>query len=766
MKEKEINSKKLKRARTNLYLEMLVLDFLVVLFTYFLMPVVQNFPPLGENLAFQQLVQPLTHVQQYLIVFIIGLLVHYIILRVLFRNVVKYIKKYIKGEKISHKEIYQIRKACQNIPYKTLFIQLLVFIPLGILFNLIMLVQLVAIIKFTLMVIALTAIVSVLTFIITQTYLTNVLMSTYNLVQDYKNNVGYKVNNTTSLMLQVMPFIAVILIVVSLVGYSKAIDQKSLTNASHYKAHLQNAEIEIKDVNKDSLIEKMNRIPLNDKKDFFIIMKENEVLYISTADGNISDFPLSYRDYFFPNFEEGILYENFGVDEELYMSKLTDEEGINWYIAFKYNTTDQDLLIYYSQIIVALFLLFLIILYVWARNHSIHLRRVTHNLQSILESEYIEKDSIVPILSNDEIGDLSFYYNKIQQKLIEQQDVIKQQGQLVSLGQMIGGIAHNLKTPILSIAGAAEGIKYLAEEMEESLTTPTVTIEDKKEILEEQEEWVEKIKVHLEYMNDIITAVKGQATTFTTEREERFTVKDLFKNVDMLTAHEFKNALIELEIINNVPNNKYIKGDFNSLLQIINNIVVNAIQAYDEKTKGKVQLIANIGDLSENLVISVRDQGKGMSQDVQEKVFKQMVTTKGKYGTGLGLYMSYSTIKGKFQGEIKFESEEGKGTTFHVILPSIEKREEILNGNTYRSKQSSIGGKSEIEQTASARVDVYHKEAQEAVEKFNQEHEKESSKKTTSANNNVKNPKTINKNKTNSKEKNKTKSKDQNKTKK
>ena len=155
-----------------------------------------------------------------------------------------------------------------------------------------------------------------------------------------------------------------------------------------------------------------------------------------------------------------------------------------------------------------------------------------------------------------------------------------------------------------------------------------------------------------------------------------------------------------------------------------------------------------------------------MSQEVQEKLFKQMVTTKGKYGTGLGLYMSYSTIKGKFQGEIKFESEEGKGSTFHVILPSIEKREEILNGNTYRSEQSSIGGKSEIEQTESSRVDVYHKEAQEAVEKFNQEYEKESSKKTTLANYNVKNPKTINQNKTNFKEKNKTKSKDQSKTKK
>ena len=46
-----------------------------------------------------------------------------------------------------------------------------------------------------------------------------------------------------------------------------------------------------------------------------------------------------------------------------------------------------------------------------------------------------------------------------------------------------------------------------------------------------------------------------------------------------------------------------------------------------------------------------------------------MITTKCKNGTGLGLYMSYSTIKAHFNGDIKFESENGKGTTFYIILP-------------------------------------------------------------------------------------------------
>ena len=59
-----------------------------------------------------------------------------------------------------------------------------------------------------------------------------------------------------------------------------------------------------------------------------------------------------------------------------------------------------------------------------------------------------------------------------------------------------------------------------------------------------------------------------------------------------------------------------------------------------------------------------------MKKEVQDKLFKEMVTTKGKNGTGLGLFMSYSNIKAHFNGNITFESEEGNGTAFHIIIPN------------------------------------------------------------------------------------------------
>ena len=131
--------------------------------------------------------------------------------------------------------------------------------------------------------------------------------------------------------------------------------------------------------------------------------------------------------------------------------------------------------------------------------------------------------------------------------------------------------------------------------------------------------------------------------------------------------HELKNALIYMNVEMKAPKSTKIHGDINSLVQVVNNMISNAIQAYNGKTEQNIDLI--LEKSGSNLIISVKDYGCGLPQKVQDKLFKEMITTKGKNGTGLGLYMSYSTIKAHFNGNITFESVEGKGTTFNIILP-------------------------------------------------------------------------------------------------
>lgn len=253
------------------------------------------------------------------------------------------------------------------------------------------------------------------------------------------------------------------------------------------------------------------------------------------------------------------------------------------------------------------------------------------------------------------------------QALKDNQDILIERERLASLGQLIGGIAHNLKSPIMSISGATEGLTDLIKEYEESIVDKDVTIDDHLAIANDMKDWISKIKSYLEYMSDIITAVKGQAVALSENTVDSFTVEELTKRVDILMKHELKKALITLNLDLKVPTSLMIHGNINGLVQVINNMISNAIQAYKGKEGQTIDLI--ITQEKNDVIVSVRDYAGGLPKEVQEKLFKEMITTKGKDGTGIGLFMSYSNIRAHFNGDITYSTEEGKGTIFNIILP-------------------------------------------------------------------------------------------------
>jgi len=284
------------------------------------------------------------------------------------------------------------------------------------------------------------------------------------------------------------------------------------------------------------------------------------------------------------------------------------------------------------------------------------------------------KIEITPINSeNTSLGTLFLFKDITQHKedmetIKNNQDVLMERERLAGLGQLIGGIAHNLKTPIMSIAGATQGLENLIKEYDESIDDPLVNSQDHHDIAKDMEAWIPKIRAHLEYMSDIITTVKGQAVaTLSTDDSEEFSISELVKRVNILMKHELKNAYIYLNILMKVDENTVIDGNVNILVQVVNNIISNAIQAYDGKHDQNIQF--EISQKENNMIFSITDFAGGLSKEVQDRLFKEMVTTKGKNGTGLGLYMSYSNIKAHFGGDITYKTEEGKGTTFNIVIP-------------------------------------------------------------------------------------------------
>ncbi|HHW30099.1 MAG TPA: hypothetical protein GXX20_00245 [Clostridiaceae bacterium] len=277
-----------------------------------------------------------------------------------------------------------------------------------------------------------------------------------------------------------------------------------------------------------------------------------------------------------------------------------------------------------------------------------------------------------PIIPNDNhVGTIVLFKDITQSKkdlqtIKEKQAILMEKERLASLGQLIGGIAHNLKTPIMSIAGGIEALKDLVSEYDLSIGDPQVTLEDHREIAKEMMSWLEKMKPHCSYMSDIISTVKGQAMQIESDFPESFTLDEVVKRVELLMKHELKRYHCNLNINFQVDMNTQLQGDINSLVQVFDNIIMNAIHSYNG---GSGDIDFNINLVDNEIVFSIRDYGQGIPLNIRNKLFKEMVTTKGKEGTGLGLYMSYINIKGRFGGNISFTSENGKGTTFYVSIP-------------------------------------------------------------------------------------------------
>lgn len=248
----------------------------------------------------------------------------------------------------------------------------------------------------------------------------------------------------------------------------------------------------------------------------------------------------------------------------------------------------------------------------------------------------------------------------------ENQDMLVEKERLASLGQMVGGIAHSLKTPIFSISGGLEGLNDLVNEFDSSIEDPTVNDKDMHDIAGDMKNWLVKMRGQLSYMSEVITTVKGQAVNLSGDDIIEFTIEELFSHTSILMKHELQNALINLSIENKINNNIILKGNINSLVQVLNNLISNAIQAYKNVPNKSIELKAKLEN--NNIVISVKDYASGLPEIVKDKLFKEMITTKGKEGTGLGLFMSYSMIKAKFNGDMKFETS-NKGTEFFIYIP-------------------------------------------------------------------------------------------------
>ena len=642
-----------------------LIALIITLFLMLLIPTILNYGPESINTNFDIQMSGISYNTQFLLIIFAIILVIVLLTKFLLKD----IDKWSKTKKATPTEIRKIRKKCLQLPYTFFAIETLIpFLASVIILSITGSHYPIMILKIVLLLLSFTTLLAVISFVFSKNLYDKILAETYSSNIKLEKSINLK----GRLFLLITSLFAVGILFTSLIGYSSSVADLSNTLFKTYN-HILTETFDTNTIYTiDELIIKLENIDsITENETKFILNDNNQITIVSGH--SISNFVIEYTKQISSKYN-GRLYDSYGLDTQGASLKLKTTSG-EYYIGILYDIYSETTLNNLINTFIFLIIIISTIILILINSISKDLTQISDGFENIINQTHTSKE--LPVISNDEIGNLVIAFNKIQQlnqtqieTIQNNQNTLIERERLASLGQMVGGIAHNLKTPIFSISGGLEGLSDLITEFDESIEDSNVTDQDMHEIAKDMRNWITKLKGHTSYMSDVITAVKGQAVNLSEEQAIDFTVSELFQHIKILMQHEIKHSLSTLNITNNTTDSIQIHGSINSLVQVINNLISNSIESYGKNhTEKVINLSANYEEKTNSVIISVQDFGPGLPDNVKEKLFKEMITTKGKDGTGLGLFMSYSNIKAHFKGDLTFETETNKGTTFYIKIP-------------------------------------------------------------------------------------------------
>ncbi len=263
-----------------------------------------------------------------------------------------------------------------------------------------------------------------------------------------------------------------------------------------------------------------------------------------------------------------------------------------------------------------------------------------------------------------------------------------QQEKLSSLGQLIAGVAHEINNPISSIAANIPLAKEYTTNLKDILcmyqqeySQPSMQIRQALEdtdiefIMEDFWKLLNSMESSSKRIEDISVSLR----TFSRGDDTKvlFNLHEGLNSTLMILQHRLKavGQKPTVEVVKEYGELPLIKCYPGQINQVLMNLLANAIDALEEawEKDGRLPRIRIQTEVSNNsAIVKIIDNGLGMTEDVQKRLFEPMYTTKavGK-GTGLGLSISQQIIEDKHAGKLSCCSILGKGTEFIIEIPVL-----------------------------------------------------------------------------------------------
>ncbi|MCF8224384.1 MAG: GHKL domain-containing protein [Bacteroidales bacterium] len=341
--------------------------------------------------------------------------------------------------------------------------------------------------------------------------------------------------------------------------------------------------------------------------------------------------------------------------QSAYVPLLNSENNFLAYLNLPYFTQPEiltqevtNLVVAILNIYVFLMLLILFLSVLIADRITQPLRFIQDRIKHLSLSKINEK---IVYNGKDEIAGLVHEYNSMVDELEKSARLLAQSERESAWREMAKQIAHEIKNPLTPM-------KLNVQHMQRMLSEETENLHEK----------IEQVGQTLIEQIDSLTFIANEFSDFAKMPRARNREIDVLKKLRNAVSLFENTEGLEITLDAKDVDDTSTFGDPEQFQRVIINLIKNGIQSVPERRTKVISVTAEKSN-DGTVIISISDNGKGISESIRDKLFRPNFTTKSS-GMGMGLAIAANIIS-SMNGKIRYETEEGKGTTFFIEVPLV-----------------------------------------------------------------------------------------------